>query len=67
MLYRCSDSVGCSDPGCVCNASGTVRPRSYDASRLDCNLDMITFENVLRIVVESGLITCCTEPIEAID
>jgi len=67
MLYRCPDSVGCCDPGCVCNPSGTVWPRSYEALGLDCYLDMITLENVVRIVVQSGLITCCTKPVEAID
>jgi len=66
LLNRRPESVGCLDPGCVRNASGTLRPRSYDGSRSDC-YRLIVVENGVRIVVAPGLITCCDEPLETID
>jgi len=52
------ESVGYPDPGCIRNASGTLRPRLYEGSRFDCYLRLIVVENGVRIVVAPGLITC---------
>jgi hypothetical protein len=60
------ESVGCPEPRCVRNASGTLRPRSYEGLRFDCYHWMVV-ENGIRIVVTPGLITCCDEPVETID
>jgi len=37
----CPESVGCPDPGFIHNASGTLRPRSYDGSSFNCYLQYI--------------------------
>jgi len=63
---RRPESVGCPDPGCVHNASGTLLPRSYEGSRSDCYRSIVV-ENGIRMVVAPGLITCCDEPVETID
>ena len=60
------ESVGCLEPGCVNNASGTLRPRSFEGSRFDC-YGLIVGENGVPIVVVPRLITRCDEPIETID
>jgi len=37
LLNQCPESVGCLDPGCVSNASGTLQPRLYEGSLFDSN------------------------------
>jgi hypothetical protein len=60
------EPVWCLDPGCVRNAPGTLRSRSYADSRYDCSL-LIAVENGIRIVVTVGIINGCAEPVERID
>ena len=60
------ESVGCADPACIRNASGTLPPRSYEGSRFHCYC-LIVVENGVQIVVVPGLITCCDESVETID
>jgi hypothetical protein len=63
---RRPESVGCPDPGCICKASVTLRPWSYEGSEFDC-YHLIVVENGIRIVVAPGLITCYDKPVKTID
>jgi hypothetical protein len=65
-MNRHPESVGYLDPGCVWNASGTLRPPSYEGSRFNC-YSLIVVENSVRIAATPGLIPCCDEPVERID
>jgi hypothetical protein len=63
---RRPQSIGWPDPGCVCNTSGTLRPRLCESPQFDC-YRLIVVENCIRIVVAPGHITCGDEPVETID
>jgi hypothetical protein len=57
----------CPDPGCVHNASGTLRLLSNKGSRFDCYCRLIVVKHGVQIVVAPRVITCCNQPVEKID
>lgn len=67
LLNHLLASIGYPYPGCIVNASGTLRPRAHKGLQFHCYLRLIVVENDVTIVVTPGLITCCNEPVETID
>jgi hypothetical protein len=62
LLNHRAGSVGCSDPGCIHNATGRVQGCSFDSSQCDGYLRLILIENGGWIMIAPGLMTNCEEP-----